>query len=216
VSQYHHGHDPNPWQQQHQQQHPQPPQQWFEQQQLQEGADVLPPQGMWGAGGATSRELLQKFDASLVDILAEVERLEQHQQLARQQLNQQQQRRRAPKLATQQQNGVADYAGGRWVEGQQDQRVPAGAAGALAARQPYPGWPSQAVLLDQKQAQLQQRIMQLQQEEAAGRQFSSSGAYAAGHKVTGGQEVQSAGGWGYGSAQEYDADDVSDILNHLD
>jgi hypothetical protein len=166
-----------------------------------------------------TRQLLLKFDESLLDILAEVERLEQQQQRARQQLQgqqeeqhthqpypqlpQQQQKQRLPKLplqARQQQqqqrfSPERQAANGTADEGWPARQVTAAAGGlsvSAAGR-------SQQAYLSHKQAQLQQRIQQLQQEgPPLGRGLSAAAA------------------WEYqGASVDYD-DDVSDILNHLD
>lgn len=157
--------------------------------------------------GFGTRELLLKFDESLVDILAEVERLEQQQQ-ARHQPPQQQrirprQEQRRPRPQQQLQLGADEVGPARLG-------APAG-AGALAQAPS-----SQQSYLDQKQAQLQQRIKQLQQEDMR----FSSGTYPVAQLPARGlgiwQQLPASAAWGYSRDHEFDADDVSDILNHLD
>ena len=68
--------------------------------------------------------------------------------------------------------------------------------------------------LDQEQARLQQRIEQLQQED--GPVLTTRASAAAGSGRMGRKQQEPAAVWGYSSSDGLEADDVSDILNHLD
>lgn len=150
-----------------------------------------------GVGEAVlgTQEMLLKFDESLVDILAEVERLEQQQQHQARRQQQQGQRQSVVRGGQQQQQQPSSASSGAWppLRGRP-------AAGSLSAA----GVPvsSQHAQLDLKQAQLQQRIRQLEREGAT---------HSGGHR----QPCDTAA-WGLTGASAFDADDVADILNQID
>jgi hypothetical protein len=191
-------------------------------QQEQQRLWLRPQQQVVGGQDPGTRELLLKFDESLVDILAEVERLEQQQQQARQHLLQQQeqhpprqaqqQQQKQQQRHPQQQGYVAGSAGPSWqAHGYYGAAAPA--AGSLAEATAPVG---QQAYLDQKQAQLQQRMQELQQEDMRFGSMGHSASLLAGHAGSARARQQlSAGAWGLNGAQDYE-DDVSDILNHLD
>jgi hypothetical protein len=177
-----------------------------------------PQQQIVGGQDLGTRELLLKFDESLVDILAEVERLEQQQQQARQHLSQQQeqqpprqgQQQEQKQRHPQQQGHVVGSADPCW---QAHGYGAAPAAGSLAAVTAPTG---QQAYLDQKQAQLQQRMQELQQEDMRFSSMAHPASRLAGNAGNARARQQlSAGTWGLHVAQDYE-DDVSDILNHLD
>lgn len=156
-------------------------------------------QGM-GESVLGTQELLLKFDESLVDILAEVERLEQQQQ--------HQARRQQQQEQLQQQQSV----GRKGQQQQQQQQPPSASSGAWPSLRGRPGAgslsaagvpvSSQRVQLDLKQAQLQQRIRQLERE---------GGTHLGGHR-----RPLNTAAWGLTGASAFDADDAADILNQID
>jgi len=180
--------------------------------QQQHAQQQQPPGGAaWSSSSSSSacgtRELLQKFDESLVDILAEVERLEQQQRLARQQLQQQQQVPPAGALG----------ASRSWRDQQTEPHHHQQSDYSYAGMSQVGGFDSSyRADLGQKQALLQQRIMQLQDEDLELPVRGYAAGARAGVKLLRGQQQGPAVAWGLPGEDAFDADDVSDILNHLD
>lgn len=156
-----------------------------------------------------TRELLLKFDESLVDILAEVERLEQQQNQARRQQQQQQlhqhQHQQQQLHQRQQQQEQQQFA----LRGQQQQQEPWASSGAWPPLHGRHGagalsvpLSSRRAQLELKQVQLQQRIRQLERED---------GEHLGGHR-----RPRTTAAWGLTGASAFDADDVADILSLIE
>jgi hypothetical protein len=162
-----------------------------------------------------------------------VERLEHQQQRARQQLQGQQEEQHNTHHLHSQLSQQQQQLPPQSHQQQSYERQPAGFTGdgGWPAKRPIPlagglsvsaAGRSQQTYLSHKQAQLQQRIQQLQQEGPPLHRGLTATAGASNH-ANGWQQEQlpaaaaDAAAWGYpGASADYDADDVSDILNHLD